>query len=63
MRRDSTGTFRIAPVVLLVPVFILLLAGCSDEDSPLKNDNPPVITDLEVWYVSDAASGTGDGSS
>jgi len=63
MRIGPTGIFRFAPAILLLPVFILLLAGCSDEDSPLKNDDPPVITDLEVWYVSDAASGAGDGSS
>ena len=63
MRNNTGRTFRYGLLVLLVQAVILLLAGCSDEDSPVKNDDPPVINDLDIWYVNASASGAGDGSS
>lgn len=63
MRKNPDRTFRYGLLVLLVPAVILLLAGCSDEDSPVKNNDPPVINDLDIWYVNASASGADDGSS
>jgi len=47
---------------LLIAAAVLLSAGCSEEDSPVHSD-PPVIVDQDLWYVSEAASGAGTGSS
>ena len=63
MRKNPDRTFRYGLLVLLVPAVILLLAGCSDEDSPVKNNDPPVINDLDIWYVNASASGADDGRS
>jgi len=49
--------------MLIVSASLSWQAGCSDEESPIQNDAPPVITDLDIWYVNAAASGEGNGSS
>jgi hypothetical protein len=63
MRKNPDRTFGSVLLHLLIPIMILLLAGCSDEDSPVDNKDPLVINDLERWYVNASASGAGDGSS
>ncbi len=63
MRKNPDRTFGSVLLHLLIPIMILLLAGCSDEDSPVENKDPQVINDLDIWYVNAAASGIGDGSS
>ena len=62
MKKKLIGTTPSAPVFLLVSVAILLFAGCAEKDSPVESD-PPVIVDLDVWYVNASASGAGNGSS
>lgn len=59
MRKITTGTLCSAIFILSV----LLMTGCSEEDSPVNTDDPPVITDLDIWYVNASASGAGNGSS
>jgi hypothetical protein len=59
MRKNSSGGVYIATVILS----LLLMTGCSEEDTPVRQNDPPVITDLDVWYVNASASGADNGSS
>jgi predicted outer membrane repeat protein len=53
---------KYVPYLILCFTLIVFISGCSKDD-PVDTEDPPVIIDLDVWFVNASAAGERNGSS